>query len=125
MCLKAPLWIEGRSLGHRPRLENTVYFQTEVVVEAAGGMLLDDEKEGTMPSLRWLGELLAGQLEVPLVAVDLEHSIPLIPTSRPLSPGLRLDPSGIPNFDIRIDTVSRGWVIYMIIRKGAHRGQAV
>ena len=35
--------IEARPLGHRPALEDTVQFQSKVIVQLAGGVLLHDE----------------------------------------------------------------------------------
>ena len=39
--------IEGRSLGNRPRLEHAVALEAKVVVQAARGVLLNDEEEGS------------------------------------------------------------------------------
>ena len=35
--------VERRALGHRPGLEHAVVLEAEIVVQAGGGMLLDDE----------------------------------------------------------------------------------
>jgi hypothetical protein len=43
--------VQGRPLGHGPGLEDAVHLQAEVVVEAARGVLLDDEGEGAFVGL--------------------------------------------------------------------------
>lgn len=37
-------WVEARSLGHGPAFERAIEFQAEVVMQAARGVLLDDER---------------------------------------------------------------------------------
>ena len=44
--------IEARPLGHRPALQHAVELQPEVVVQMAGGVLLDDERQARPPSAR-------------------------------------------------------------------------
>src|SRR5262249_8851777 len=64
--------VEARALGDRPREQDAVELEAEVVVQARGGVLLDDEEVAARGALHLAGRL-ARLLEVPLPVVLLER----------------------------------------------------
>ena len=65
--------VEAGALGHRPRLQRAVELQSQVVVEAARGVLVDNELErAPRPSLA-CRRRLGGLLQAPFLCVLLEH----------------------------------------------------
>ena len=63
----------GRTLRHGPRLEHAIELEPEIVVQAAGGVLLDDEQQ--RPGARHhLGFRLGRARERPLGGVGVERS---------------------------------------------------
>jgi hypothetical protein len=74
------LGVIGGALGDGPRLEDAAHFQTEVVVQAAGAVLLHHEREVFPLGRRLSRGRLGGLREVALALVfgeSLGHPYPL------------------------------------------------
>src|SRR6185437_373323 len=61
--------VERRAAGHRPRLEDAVEFEPQIVVQPGCGMLLDDEPPPTRRRDPDIARGLLGLLEIPLLPV--------------------------------------------------------
>ena len=72
--------VEGRAFGNRERLEDAVDLKADVVVQAAGVVLLDDEDQPPVAGRPRFGRRLGGEFEVALLFVVFEH-VSIIPTS--------------------------------------------
>ncbi|MNO66020.1 hypothetical protein D3C76_567990 [compost metagenome] len=72
--------IEAGSLGHGPALEHAVQLQAEVIVQVAGVMLLDDERQAAALPSRRLAARLRSAAEVALAGIFLQHR-PALPFS--------------------------------------------
>jgi hypothetical protein len=82
--------IERRTLGNRPRQQNAVPLEPEVVVEVRGAVFLDDEAErACRPSRRdrffrrarrrpHLSGGLGCTIEAALLSVDVESHVPIV-----------------------------------------------
>src|SRR4030095_9968131 len=64
--------VEARALGHRPALQRALELEPEVVVQTAGGVLLDHERE-RWADARLAALRLAGDAEVALLEVGRER----------------------------------------------------
>jgi hypothetical protein len=62
-----------RPVRDRPRLQDAVDFETEVVVQSPRGVLLDDEREQPVAGLPLTGRGLSGARKVALGAVFVER----------------------------------------------------
>src|SRR5690606_30596390 len=66
------LRVQARPLGHRPAHQRAIELKTEIIMQSAGSMLLDDEAQGarrcplTSRRLPWW---LTGFLEIPFAVV--------------------------------------------------------
>jgi len=64
--------IERGAAGHRPRFEDTIQLEPQIVMQARGGMLLDDKATMLRTDYFALTTRLRGFLEVTLGAVFSE-----------------------------------------------------
>jgi hypothetical protein len=62
--------IEAGSLGHGPALEHALHLETEVVVEARGGVLLDAERPSLALSLLALRLRRDREVTLPVVFAE-------------------------------------------------------
>ena len=83
--------VQTRPLGDGPRREHAVDLEPEVIVQAAGGMLLDHKADGTglLPGAggRTRASRFRGDLEAALALVVAKCAGCLAPSRRPTGPG--------------------------------------
>src|SRR6185437_10915982 len=65
----------GWTFRHRPRHQHAVHFQSKVIMQTTGGMLLYDKLQITA-ALRSLRRRFRSFFEIPLSAIFLEHGSP-------------------------------------------------